>query len=1820
MKKNTVLTAHLVQKLLVAIVLVLCSLSTYAISVTFRVDMAYQIKNGTFHPATDKVYVGGTFNSWTLSNPMDQESAGVYSTTLTLSSSTWYEFKFFTDAAGFPNSGWEANVGAGRDNRIMSIVKNEDVDLGKVYFNNGNLELRKSGSYYDFYCADPDTQYIGRYASYLDENVPRIVNVLETTLTSKVKIWIYPDRKSFMLAYGSPVGPDWVGGTAFGHSDLVILSPRIYSGGKIDEGLVGHEFAHAIVDCKKHSYVHAWLNEGAACYYGGEPAAIGLRMDGQIRDLLNNKYHGVKPELSSIESWSFADNDGYPLSTSIADFIINSFGSSKFAQFIVDTDYSVLGFASKSEFQAAWHKFLDDVYLPPTPFVHLKIDMGYYISKGWFNPATDKVYIGGPFTSWFPYLLANQSNGIYSYTLPCVENKSYEYKFKISTAGAANGGWEENVGTGTNGDRVLQPTTVDQTLPTAMYNNTNPTLSLVSPNGNESFIAGDTVSIQWKFSTIPAIKIEYTTDNGANWSLISASVNTANLSINWKVPNTVASSAKVRITDTSNPSVNNVSDQSFSIVEPNEVGGPFLPDDHTMALLHFENNLMNSSPHTGYGILYGQGSAFENNSPLKSGYSFNLDGDDYVTIPHSQALNLIGDWTLETWFKLNEYTEGPYLFYKPGDNDTYLSNYSLQIASWWDNVIFGFYFSQNSTRIGLSVPKPELNKWYHIAYIRDTQKSQLKLLLHDENFNLVSSQTLSYTETGTLINSKPLEIGRGFKGYMDELRISNSIREFRTIKITTPNGGETLVGGSKANITWNCTDIANVNLEYSANNGSTWVSVATNLDAKTRSYIWTVPSTAAISCKIRISDANDTTLYDDSDQLFTISNAVTLALTKPTGGESWKTGSTQTITWNAEGITTCKLEYSTDNGESWQPISNSIQAANRSYSFNVPDVVAYEWKFKISDASNPEISSISDGLVVSYNDLPQSVPPLMSIEYPVFNWPLNAYYPPTIPTDNQIINGNVGNACGPTVVANLLRYWEFPRKGTGSRTFTDALGCNWTADFKNTEYKYDRMPKSVPYAAVQAEYDAVATLMYHSGVAMHNYFRSGDRSGVIDAMENYFNYSKKAKFLSREDYTPEQWEKIVKSELSLGRPLITEGWSNIQPNGNHDGHWFFCDGYNAENLYHVKWDYGENSNEYCPLYKFGVYAAYNWMYVYLEPDLKGKKLELTTPAGNENWQQGTQKTIMWSSSNVNSLNIEFSTNNGYDWKTLASNVSTANGSYTVTVPAGISNNCKIRITDASDMNIYDRNTISFSVLDVRDLAFVQSFPAQLQSGCTIPLRWNSKGVQQVTIDYSTNSGSSWTKIADTLATAETYLWKVPDVVSSTCLIKVSDKMDNTLHATSDAFSIGDETLTGGPFCLTENTVALLHFNDNYKNEAIFSEDGLYFNTVSFEENFDLGLDKCIKIDNSSSSVFSNIEIPHYEALSLKKGWNIELWFKLLSWGSGSVEYPTLLLKPGANYYISPLPNGKKLMAGYDYNEGNEQVILPNNSVSLNTWYHVTFIKNPETSTLELILHDSQLKQVAYATKQYNPSHIPNTSNDPLRIGGFHMGSNCQLNGYVDEVIISRIVEQQDELTVTFSVDMNYQITNGIFNPATDKVYLKGSFNGWSEQNQMLENSGTGVYTCTITLDPSTTYEYKYFITSSGAENNGWELNVGTEGNSNRVVLTGTTSTELATNYFNNMSVSVKEYSCNVSLECYPNPFNNSTTIRFELPKAAKTTLNVYTIFGKLIATLVDEELPAGTHLLEWHASSLPKGVYYCRLQGGAFTAGQKMVFLGGNGN
>ena len=78
---------------------------------------------------------------------------------------------------------------------------------------------------------------------------------------------------------------------------------------------------------------------------------------------------------------------------------------------------------------------------------------------------------------------------------------------------------------------------------------------------------------------------------------------------------------------------------------------------------------------------------------------------------------------------------------------------------------------------------------------------------------------------------------------------------------------------------------------------------------------------------------------------------------------------------------------------------------------------------------------------------------------------------------------------------------------------------------------------------------------------------------------------------------------------------------------------------------------------------------------------------------------------------------------------------------------------------------------------------------------------------------------------------------------------------------------------------------------------------------------------------------------------------------------------------------------------------------------------------------------------------------------------------------------------------------------------------------------------------------------------------------------------------------------------------YPNPFNPSTTIRFNLPQEERVRIDIFNINGQLITTLVDKSYKPGFHAVKFDASHLASGIYLYRIQAGSFNEVRRMTLM-----
>lgn len=178
------------------------------------------------------------------------------------------------------------------------------------------------------------------------------------------------------------------------------------------------------------------------------------------------------------------------------------------------------------------------------------------------------------------------------------------------------------------------------------------------------------------------------------------------------------------------------------------------------------------------------------------------------------------------------------------------------------------------------------------------------------------------------------------------------------INVLDPNGGEVITAGSSYYILWNSQNVIDVKLEYSTDNGINWINIIDSLPS-TGIYNWTVPNTFTSQARVKILDLTDPGIFDVSDGPFTIQSSKVITVVSPNGGEELEGGSTYEIQWNSTDVEYVKIQYSINNGASWNIVIDSTQSSG-AYIWDVPNILTIQGRIKISDITIPSIYDVSD--------------------------------------------------------------------------------------------------------------------------------------------------------------------------------------------------------------------------------------------------------------------------------------------------------------------------------------------------------------------------------------------------------------------------------------------------------------------------------------------------------------------------------------------------------------------------------------------------------------------------------------------------------------------------------------------------------------------------------------------------------------------------------------------------------------------------------------------------------------------------------------------
>ena len=203
-------------------------------------------------------------------------------------------------------------------------------------------------------------------------------------------------------------------------------------------------------------------------------------------------------------------------------------------------------------------------------------------------------------------------------------------------------------------------------------------------------------------------------------------------------------------------------------------------------------------------------------------------------------------------------------------------------------------------------------------------------------------------------------------------------------------------------------------------------------------------------------------------------------------------------------------------------------------------------------------------------------------------WHQNFPYSSQCPLDEEGHGGHVYAGCVATAMGQVMKFWDYPERGTGTHTYLPDGYEQQTANFGETEYHFELMPLAVDSTSTEEDYFYIAQFLHHCGIAVDMQY-SGHGSGaysfdVPPALRDYFGYTcdddEMMSFWGFNWYTNEQWIQMLKDGgLDEGMPLYYSGADD----SGAGGHAFVCDGYDENDYFHFNWGWSGKDNAWCPI-------------------------------------------------------------------------------------------------------------------------------------------------------------------------------------------------------------------------------------------------------------------------------------------------------------------------------------------------------------------------------------------------------------------------------------------------------------------------------------------------------------------------------------------------------------------------------------------------------------------------------------------------------------
>ncbi len=970
------------------------------------------------------------------------------------------------------------------------------------------------------------------------------------------------------------------------------------------------------------------------------------------------------------------------------------------------------------------------------------------------------------------------------------------------------------------------------------------TVTVIAPNGGESWKIGDTKDITW--NQVPAtgfgnVDIAYSLNNGAAWFPIATNTAAPCVSgfctYSWVLdpvadPNIKTSTqALIRVTKNGDAAVTDQSDGNFSIKGNLKVTSPVGGEAWDVASAH--NIVWTSSPISQGNVkleylVAGVPTTITVAAGVpSSNLTYSWTVPDAISNQAKVRITSLTDSTITDTSTANFTIQPKFTLSAPNGGETWLVGEARNIA--WTNTgtvnTVNLYKSFNGG-----------SSWVNPPIVS----------------GLTNLQSYDWSASGGVPDNIGATNRVKVEAVVNGVTVSDISDTNYTIKgsitVTSPNGLENLHVEDIFPITWDYKGtLGNVKVLYSTDGGVTYpdpANLIATVPASNRNYAWTVPDAIGSNVKVKVmqTGATPNDAFDESDQAFSIKGTIT-SVTSPVSGDAWVVGTVHPITWTTKGTNmgNVKIEYSTNGGVTY-PSSNLITPpagvpAGSPYNWTVPD--------NISGTVKVKVTLISDSTAFSESAL-FSIKGSLSLSSPTAasSWGVGTSQNITWTRNGSMGNLKVeysttGGAPYPNVIAAsiassaLTQAWTIPDaigsqvrvKITllsdattfaespnfiikGSLNLTAPTAASVWAVGSSQNITWTRNGASMGNAKIEYSTDGGATYpgMITASVATSALTQAWT---IPDAIGSQVRV--KITLLSDTATFSESPNFNIKGSLNLTSPAVSDVWI---VGSNHAITWT-----KNGTMGNVKLEYSKDNGATFPdliTPALGVPAS-DLTFPWTVPNAIGNQVRVrvsllsdattnsvspafsikgsfvvTSPNGGETWSIGENRPITWTTNGtMSNVKLSYSTDGGVTYPNVIAATVANSSPYTWAVPDAAGNALRVKVEDATDATVFDTSNADFTVKGSLTLT-VPTAATVWTVGSSQNITWTRNGtLGNAKIEYSTNGGATYpnTITASVATSALTQAWAIPDAIGGQVRVRISLVSDATVKSESPNFSI-----------------------------------------------------------------------------------------------------------------------------------------------------------------------------------------------------------------------------------------------------------------------------------------------------------------------------------------------------------------------------------------------------------------------------------------------